>query len=71
MGASLVSKKTRVLIVDDEQETLDLIAEYLLGHDFDVTTTMSGEQAIELIAKDLFHIAIIDLHLPGMTGSNS
>ncbi len=69
MGASLVSKKTRVLIVDDEQETLDLIAEYLLGHDFDVTTTMSGEQAIELIAKDLFHIAIIDLHLPGMTGS--
>jgi diguanylate cyclase (GGDEF)-like protein len=69
MGATLVIKKTRVLIVDDEQETLDLIEEYLLGHDFDVTTAMSGEQAITIVQKDLFHIAIVDLHLPGMTGS--
>ncbi len=69
MGATLVKKTTRVLIVDDEQETLDLIEEYLLGHDFDVTTAMSGEQAIAFVQKDLFHIAIVDLHLPGMTGS--
>ena len=69
MSATLVMKKTRVLIVDDEQETLDLIEEYLLGHDFEVTTAMSGEQAIALVQKDLFHIAIVDLHLPGMTGS--
>ena len=69
MGASLVLKKTRVLLVDDEQETLDLIEEYLIGRDFDVTTTMSGEQAITLVQKDLFHIAIVDLHLPGMTGA--
>ena len=52
-----------------KQETLDLIEEYLLGHDFDVTTAMSGEQAIAIVQKDLFHIAIVDLHLPGMTGS--
>ena len=69
MGATLVMKKTRVLIVDDEQKTLDLIEEYLLGHDFDVTTAMSGEQAVAFVQKDLFHIAIVDLHLPGMTGS--
>jgi len=69
MGASLVLKKTRVLIVDDEQETLDLIEEYLIGRDFDVTTTMSGEQAVAIVQKDLFHIAIVDLHLPGMTGA--
>ena len=69
MAASLALKKTKVLIVDDEQETLDLIAEYLKSRGFDVTTTMSGEQAISLIQNDLFHIAIVDLHLPGMTGS--
>ncbi|MGD0210933.1 MAG: response regulator, partial [Desulfomonilia bacterium] len=69
MGASLILKKTRVLIVDDEQETLDLIEEYLVGRDFDVTTTMSGEQAVAIVQKDLFHIAIVDLHLPGMTGA--
>ena len=69
MGASLILKKTRVLIVDDEQETLDLIEEYLVVRDFDVTTTMSGEQAVAIVQKDLFHIAIVDLHLPGMTGA--
>jgi diguanylate cyclase (GGDEF)-like protein len=69
MGATLAMKKTRVLIVDDEQGTLDLIEEYLLGHDFDVKTAMSGEQAVAIVQKDLFHIAIVDLHLPGMTGS--
>lgn len=69
MGAALVLKKTRVLIVDDEQETLDLIEEYLIGRDFDVSTTMSGEQAVAIVQKDLFHIAIVDLHLPGMTGA--
>jgi len=69
MSASLVLKKTRVLIVDDEQETLDLIAEYLIGRGFDVSTTMSGEEAVTIVQKDLFHIAVVDLHLPGMTGA--
>jgi diguanylate cyclase (GGDEF)-like protein len=69
MAASTALKKAKVLIVDDEQETLDLIAEYLNGRGFDATTSMSGEQAISLIQNELFHIAIIDLHLPGMTGS--
>jgi diguanylate cyclase (GGDEF)-like protein len=40
-----------------------------MGRDFDVITTMSGEQAVEIVQKDLFHIAIVDLHLPGMTGA--
>jgi diguanylate cyclase (GGDEF)-like protein len=69
MSTSQVVKKTRVMIVDDEQETLDLISEYLVGRDFEVETTMSGEQAVTAIQKDLFHIAIVDLHLPGMTGA--
>lgn len=70
MSASPVPKKTRVLIVDDEQETLDLISDYLDGRGFGVTTTMSGEEAVSIVQKDLFHIAVVDLHLPGMTGSD-
>jgi two-component system cell cycle response regulator len=69
MAASLALKKTKVLIVDDEQETLDLIAEYLNERGFDATSTMSGEHAISLFKKDHFQFAIVDLHLPGMTGS--
>ncbi|HOS98416.1 MAG TPA: diguanylate cyclase [Deltaproteobacteria bacterium] len=67
--APAVQKKTRVLIVDDEQETLDLIAEYLHGRGYDVISTMSGEEAVAIVQKDLFHVAVVDLHLPGMTGA--
>jgi len=69
MAASLALKKTKVLIVDDEQETLDLISEYLIERGFDVTSTMSGEHAISLMKNNHYHFAILDLHLPGMTGA--
>ncbi len=63
------TKNTRLLIVDDEQETLDLIADYLTDRGFDVVTSTTGEEAVSVVQKDLFHIAIVDLHLPGMTGA--
>jgi len=60
---------TRILIVDDEPETLDLIADFLVGGGFEVATATTGEEALTLVQKDLYHIAVVDLHLPGMTGS--
>lgn len=63
------NKKIRILLVDDEQETLDLISEYLIEKGFDLTTAANAEQAISLVEKDMYQIAVVDLHLPGMTGS--
>ncbi|HQO80673.1 MAG TPA: diguanylate cyclase [Deltaproteobacteria bacterium] len=64
-----MNKKTRILLVDDEQETLDLIAEYLTEKGFDLSTSTTAEHAIQLAEQDGYQIAIVDLHLPGMTGS--
>ncbi|HQG31444.1 MAG TPA: diguanylate cyclase [Deltaproteobacteria bacterium] len=60
---------TRILLVDDEKETLDLISEYLCDKGYDLTTCINAEQAVEMVEKNGFQIAIVDLHLPGMTGS--
>ncbi|MGC9323990.1 MAG: GGDEF domain-containing protein [Desulfomonilia bacterium] len=69
MAELLSNKKIRVLIVDDEQETLDLISEYLEEKGLDIVSTISGEEAVHLVQQNGFHIAIVDLHLLGMTGS--
>ncbi len=63
------SSTTRILIVDDEKETLDLISEYLEEKGFALSRSASAEQAIHLVEQDGYEIAIVDLHLPGMTGS--
>ena len=62
-------KPVRILLVDDEHETLDLITEFLVEKGYELTRASSGEQAVALVEKEAFHIAIVDLHLPGMTGS--
>jgi len=69
MASTLALKKTKVLIVDDEQETLELISSYLNERGFEVTAAMSGEEATSLFPAEHFHFAVVDLHLPGMTGS--
>jgi two-component system cell cycle response regulator len=69
MADANMNKKTRILLVDDEKETLDLIAEYLAEKGFELSTSTSAEHAIHLAEQDGYQIAIVDLHLPGMTGS--
>lgn len=61
--------KTKILLVDDEVETLDLISEYLVQKGFDLTTATNGEQAVRFVQNNGYHIAVVDLHLPGMTGA--
>ncbi|HDP24467.1 MAG TPA: diguanylate cyclase [Deltaproteobacteria bacterium] len=69
MTELIAHKKTRILIVDDEQETLDLITEYLQGKGLEIESATTGEEGIRQVELNGHDIAIIDLHLPGMTGS--
>ncbi len=69
MADILTNKKTKILLVDDEQETLDLISEYLLEKGYDLSSAANAEQAVSMVEKDNYQIAIVDLHLPGMTGA--
>jgi len=60
--------KTRVLIVDDEEEFVQVLSERLTLRDFDVTSVSSGEAAVEEIKSYNFDIVILDVQMPGMTG---
>jgi len=60
--------KTRVLIVDDEKEFTEALAERLNIRDYDVTTSLSGEEAVEKVKSFNFDVVILDVAMPGMDG---
>ncbi|MDY6988842.1 MAG: response regulator [Thermodesulfobacteriota bacterium] len=60
--------KARILIVDDEKEFVDSLAERLSMRDYDVTTSLSGEEATEKVKDYNFDVVILDVAMPGMDG---
>ena len=59
----------KLLIVDDESQFLDAIAQRLRKRGFDVQTATSGPDAIKLARHEKFDIALLDLKMPEMDGS--
>jgi two-component system response regulator HydG len=64
----MVAMKGQVLIVDDEQETCDLLEMALVRHGFKVTTSTAANQALELVATQEFDVVLTDLSMPEMSG---
>lgn len=62
--------KAKVLIVDDEQEIAEILAESLESKRYGVTILTNGKDALEHFRKhkDEIQIAIIDIAIPGLSG---
>jgi CheY-like chemotaxis protein len=58
----------RLLLVDDEEDFRTTLANRLRRRSMDVTEAASGEEAIEIIGKKSFDVAIIDIKMPGIDG---
>jgi DNA-binding response OmpR family regulator len=60
--------KWRVLIADDDLVIRRSLAASLLMDDFDVLTAADGEEALAKAAQRWPDIAVLDLHMPGISG---
>ena len=60
--------KIRVLLVDDEEQFVQTLAERLEMRDYDVTTSFSGEDALEKVKGYNFDVIILDVLMPGVDG---
>jgi len=58
----------RVLIIEDEKEITDLIELFLQNENFQVFKCYSSQEALVLINKESFDLAIIDVMLPDGNG---
>lgn len=59
----------RILIVEDAEELLSLVADFFESKgSFDVDTASDGNTALNLIGSNDYDIAILDIMLPGASG---
>ena len=61
----------RVLVVDDEPDIVALVAYHLAKAGYRVATASSGTDALESVRRERPAIIVLDLMLPGMSGSSS
>jgi len=63
------SKKRWVLLVDDHDDSRELMSEFLSAGGFEIESCASGEQALERVQRDTPSAVITDLSLEGMSGT--
>jgi CheY-like chemotaxis protein len=62
------SKKHRILIVDDHEDTREILRVLLEHHGYEVIQAESGEAAIRQLGELNPDLVILDISLPGMDG---
>jgi DNA-binding NtrC family response regulator len=61
-------KQKKLLLVDDEEGYVAVLAKRLGRRDFVVTTALSGPEAIRILRNDSFDLAVVDLKMEEMDG---
>lgn len=66
--AAVVRPGTRILIVDDELELLDMLTTYFLGSNYEVDTATNGSDALVAVARQRPNVVLLDIKMPRMNG---
>jgi EAL domain-containing protein (putative c-di-GMP-specific phosphodiesterase class I) len=61
-------ERGRILLVDDEESLVRVLARVLTNAGYDVDTAVNGEKAVELLAAKTFDAIVSDLDMPRMSG---
>ena len=64
----MVERKARVLAVDDDQPTREMLERSLFLRGFDCTVAGSAVEAAELLAVKDFDVLLLDILMPGRSG---
>lgn len=64
-------KTLDILIVDDDVDFAESLAEALEPHGYDVTLAFSGEEAVNTFRQQNFDLTFMDVKMPGMNGVES
>ncbi len=62
-------KKPSILVVEDDTDIQQLVSYNLIKSGFNVTCADSGEEALQLLGRELFDAMVLDLMLPGKDGN--
>jgi two-component system OmpR family response regulator len=57
-----------LLLVDDDRQLLGLLADYLRGHGYRISTATQGREMRQVLANQAVDLLVLDLMLPGEDG---
>ena len=61
-------KKSKIVVIEDEVDILEVINYNLSKEGFDVCSALDGEEGLGLIKKEVPDLVLLDLMLPGLDG---
>jgi len=67
----MASETTRIMIVEDDTEVAESVAELLRHNGFVVEIAGNGEIAVQRAQAEDFSITFMDVHMPIMNGAES
>jgi len=59
----------RILVVDDAPAILEAVTDALAAEGFEVQGSSDGKEALELALREPFDLVVLDLMLPGLSGT--
>ena len=63
-----MTKKPRILVVDDETVVRESLKDWLMEDDYEVGLAASGEDAVSMAQEKSWDVILLDLKMPGMDG---
>jgi signal transduction histidine kinase/DNA-binding response OmpR family regulator len=61
-------QRGRLLVVDDDTQTVDLIRQFLEGEPYEIVAAADGQEALEAISQQRPDILLLDLLMPRLDG---
>jgi len=58
----------RILVVEDQSEISDIVSKYLAKEGYSVCVANNGFEALDYFNKQDFHLVLLDIMLPGISG---
>jgi CheY-like chemotaxis protein len=68
MTATIELKPYSILITDDDRGCREALCEIVASEGFRTLLAESGEEALEIIREERIHLALLDMHMPRLTG---
>lgn len=58
----------RILVVEDQKEISDVLMKYIAKEGYGVAVAANGFEALELFGSQEFHLVLLDIMMPGISG---
>ena len=63
-----IASRLSVLVVDDDQDIREYLQDFLTAEGYEVTTLADPTTAVERIRDEVFHLVVLDLMMPKLSG---